>query len=57
MLFGLVKFYQATDILNLFFLAVNGRFNCVTSYVKVLGWLEKKEEEKRETILDFDHSW
>ena len=26
------------------FLMVDGRFNCVTSYVKVLGWLKKEEE-------------
>ena len=34
-------------------LTIDGCFNCVTSRVKVLGWLEKKkkeEEEKRKKI-------
>ena len=26
---------------------VDGHFNCVTYHIKVLGWLEKKEERKR----------
>ena len=31
-----------------FLTVVDGCFNCVTSHVKMLGWLEKKKEEEEE---------
>ena len=36
------------------FLHTGGCFKHNTSRVQVLGWLEKKEEEKRKTIPSFD---
>ena len=34
------------------FLTVDGRFNCVTSHIKLLAWLEEKDDG---FSLDFDH--
>ena len=31
-------------------LTIDGYFNCATSHVKVLGWLEKEKEDKILTV-------
>ena len=36
---------------------IYGRFNCVTSRVKVLGWLKKKEEKEEEDEDDDDEQF